>query len=181
MKKILIYLSLVIIIFLTVGCQMDNTPTKKVETYLNNYKSLDETVLTQLDTVVNADVLMSATQKTSYKDILKKQYEDLTYTIKDETINGDTATVKVEVEVYDFYKLTKESDNYYTTNPNEFKDDAGNITESKYIDYKLNKMKDYKERVTYTIDFYLKKVDKTWVLEDISEDVRQKIHGLYAY
>ena len=31
---------------------MDNTPTKKVETYLNNYQTLDSNVLAQLDAIV---------------------------------------------------------------------------------------------------------------------------------
>lgn len=181
MKKILLYLSLIVTVILLSGCEMDNTPTKKVENYLNNYKNLDNTVLTQLDTTINADLIMTTTQKQTYKDILKKQYQDMTYTIKNETINGDTATVTAEIKVYDYYKLTKESDIYYAANPKEFSDEAGNIVKTKYIDYKLNKMKDYKETVTYTIDFYLKKVDKTWVLEDITEETRQKIHGLYAY
>ena len=65
--------------------------------------------------------------------------------------------------------------------PDEFKDANGNMKKEKYIDYKLEKLKNYKERVTYTIDFYLKKVDKTWVMQDINEDTRSKIHGLYAY
>jgi len=55
------------------------------------------------------------------------------------------------------------------------------VVESKYIDYRLEKLKNYNEKVKYTIDFYLEKVDKTWVLQDISEEVRQKIHGLYVY
>ena len=39
---------------------------------------------------------------------MKKQYQNLTYTIKDEEIDGDTAIVKVEIEVYDFNKAMNE-------------------------------------------------------------------------
>ena len=39
MKKFLLSLCLVISIVLLSGCTMDNTPTKKVENYLNNYKT----------------------------------------------------------------------------------------------------------------------------------------------
>lgn len=181
MKKFLLNLCLVISIVLLSGCDMDNTPTKKVENYLNNYKTLNNDVLTQLDDIVNQDTIMTAEQKNNYKDILKRQYQNLIYEIKDEVVNGDTATVTVEIEVYDYYKSNKENDIYYTTSPDEFKDENGNIVESKYIDYRLSKLKTYNDRVKYTIDFYLKKVDNTWILQDISEDARQKIHGLYAY
>lgn len=181
MKKILLSFVACLSIVLLSGCEMDNTPTKKVENYLNNYKSLNEKVLTQLDEVVNRDAMMNAEQKNAYKDVLKRQYQDLTYIVKDEVINGDDATVTVEIEVYDYYKINKQSDTYYETSPDEFKDESGNILQSKYLDYKIRQLTDFKEKVKYTIDLYLKKVDKTWVLQDIDEETRQKIHGLYAY
>ncbi len=181
MKKVLVFLACFMSILIFSGCDLNNTPTKKVEAYLNNYRNLDAAVVNQLDETVNVDTIMDVTQKNNYKDILKKQYKDLTYTIKDETIDGNTAKVKVEIEVYDYYKLTNEADKYYATTPDEFKDENGNIVETKYIDYKINKMKDYKERVKYTIDFTLTKTDRTWVLDNITEETRQKIHGLYAY
>ena len=181
MKKFLLYFScLVAIIFLS-GCSMDNTPTKKVENFLNNYRNLDETVLTQMNDIVNEDTLMDETQRTTYKDVLKRQYQDLAYTIKDEKIDGDNATVTVEIEVYDFYKVTQDADKYYQENPDEFKDEAGNLVENKYIDYRIEQLKANKDKVKYTIDFTLKKVDKVWVMDEISDATRQKIHGLYAY
>lgn len=181
MKKFLLYFTFIFSLILLAGCEMDNTPTKRVEGYLNNYKTLNEEVLTQLDDTVDVDTIMTAEQKNNYKEILKKQYQDLVYTIKDEVVDGDKATVTVEVEVLDFYNLTEEADRYYQTQPDEFKDDSGNVVETKYIDYKLDKMKDYTEKVKYTIDFTLTKVDRAWVLDDITEETRQKIHGLYAY
>lgn len=181
MKKILIYFTFIVSLIVLAGCEMNNTPTKRVEEYLNNYKNLDEEVVTQLDQTVNIDTVMTDDQKTDYKDVLKRQYQNMMYTIKDEVVDGDTATVTVEIEVFDFYKLTQESDTYYQTNPDEFKDETGTIAENKYIDYKLEQMKDYNEKVKYTIEFDLTKQDKTWILNDIDEATRQKIHGLYAY
>ena len=137
MKKILLCFSCIIAIVLLSGCSMDNTPTKKVEKFLDNYKNQDETVLTQLKEMVDSDTLMDETQKTTYSDIMKKQYKDLTYDIKDEVIDGDTATVTAEIEVYDYYKINQDAQTYYDNNPNEFKDDnndnnnglAGDIVE----------------------------------------------------
>lgn len=212
MKKILLCFSCIIAIVLLSGCSMDNTPTKKVENFLDNYKNQDETVLTQLKEMVDSDTLMDETQKTTYSDIMKKQYKDLTYDIKDEVIDGDNATVTAEIEVYDYYKINQDAQTYYDNNPNEFKDDnndnnnglAGDIVEgakdavdavtdkaedavdavtgdSKFVEYRLGKLKDAKDRVKYTIDFTLTKVDNVWTLNDIDDTTRQKIHGLYEH
>jgi len=168
-------------VFLLAGCSMDNTPTKKVENFLDSYKNLDDGVLTQLTDMVKTDALMNDTQRTTYTDILKKQYQDMNYTIKDETIDGDNATVVAEIEVYDYYKVTTDATDYYNKTPDEFKDETGKIDESKFVDYRIGKMKDAKDKVKYTINFTLKKVDNSWVLNDIDDATRQKIHCLYAY
>ncbi len=181
MKKKTIFTLLLLSIFLLVGCSMDNTPTKKVENFLNNYRSLDESVITQMEEIVKGDNLMNDDQKTTYKDVLRKQYQDLNYVVKDERVDGDTATVEVEIEVYDYYKVTKDAETYYQEHADEFKDDKGVLSESKYVDYRIDKMKNQKDKVKYTLTFTLTKVDNVWVLDDIDDTTRQKIHGLYAY
>ena len=181
MKKLILGFSVFLTSILLVGCTLSNTPTKKVERYLDNYRNLDETVLTQLDTIVEADTIMTATQKEDYRNILKRQYQNLVYSVKDEIVDGDKAKVTVEIEVYDLYKITNEADKYYTTSPDEFKDETGNVSQTKYIDYRLSKLKEAKDKVKYTIEFNLTKVDNVWIIDDINEETRQKIHGLYAY
>lgn len=181
MKKILLSIFCVFAIVLLSGCEMDNTPTRKVERFLDNYRNLDETVINQMNDIVASDTMMNDAQKEEYRNVLKRQYQDLTYTIKDETVDGDTAVVTVEIDVYDYYKATLDSDAYYTANPDQFKDDAGNLDQSKYLDYKIEKMKNTMERVKYTIDFTLKKENGNWIMDEITDATRQKIHGLYAY
>ena len=62
------------------------------------------------------------------------------------------------------------------------KDATTDVTsDSKYVEYRLGKLKDAKDRVTYTIDFKLKKVNDVWTLNDIDDATRQKIHGLYEH
>ncbi len=221
-KRILLCFSCIMAIILLSGCSMSNTPTKKVEKFLDNYKNQDETVLTQLKDMVDADTLMTDDQKETYTGILKRQYKDLTYEIKDEKIDGDNATVTAEIEVYDYYKINKDAETYYNDNPNEFKDtkdsvlddakdtvkdaadtvkdaakgaadtvkdaakdakDAvtGTTSDSKYVGYRLDKLKEAKDRVKYTIDFTLTKIDNVWTLNDIDDVTRQKIHGLYEH
>lgn len=214
MKKFILYFSCIMAVILLSGCSMDNTPTKKVENFLDSYRNQDETVINQLKDMVDMDNLMNEDQKNTYSDIMKRQYEDLTYEIKDEVIDGDNATVTVEIEVYDYYKVNQEAQNYYNENPNEFQDDAETDDNSdglledakegvedivddvedttedavdaltgdaKYVEYRLGKLQEAKDRVKYTIDFTLTKVDDVWTLNEIDDTTRQKIHGLYEH
>ena len=181
MKKVLSILGLALVL---TGCSignMDNTPTKKVETYLNNYQTLDSNVLSELDSLVNQEEMFDEDQKTTYRDIMKKHYQDLTYMIKEETVNGDKATVEVEIEVNDYTKVLKEAETYRTTNEDEFLDDEGMFDESKFNDYKLDLLKNNKERVKYTIYFSLTKSGDEWALDDLTETEQEKILGIYEY
>ena len=112
---------------------------------------------------------------------MKKQYKNLTYTIKDEEVDGNNATVKVEIEVYDFNKAMNESDSYLLQNQDEFMTEDNLVDNEKFMDYKINQMKNTNEKVKYTIDFTLTKKDNTWTLDNVSEITRQKIHGIYNY
>lgn len=179
MKKILL---IIMTLFLLVGCEtVMNNPTKRVETFLNKYQTMDSEVLKQLDETLSNDVNLTESQKKDYKDLMKKQYQNLTYTIKDEEVNGDKATVKVEIEVYDFNKAMTKADDYLSENQDEFTDGNNNIDNEKFMDYKIKEMKNVNDKVKYTIDFTLTKNNNKWQLDDIDEITRQKIHGIYNY
>lgn len=183
MKKIFYFL--VSFMFLT-GCSCENgnllnTPTKKVEMFLANYQTLDADVLKQLDDVVDNEDAFNQTQKDKYRDIMKKHYQDLTYEIKDEIIDGDTATVTTEIEVTDYSKVMMDADTYKNEHSEEFTNDEGVYDESLFIDYRLKQLKDVKETVKYTIDFTLTKIDNEWKLDTLTEEQENKLHGLYNY
>lgn len=181
MKKILTVIGLALIL---TGCSlknMDNTPTKKVETYLNNYQTLDSSVLNELDSIVDDEILFTNEQKDTYRDILKKHYQDLVYKIKEETVNGDKATVETEIEVNDYTKVLKEAESYRITNESEFINENGIFSESKFNEYKLNLLKNNKDKVKYTIYFSLTKVNNEWVLDKLTETEQEKILGIYEY
>ena len=172
MKKIIF--TVVCLLLLTCGCEsMMNTPTKRVEEFLNKYQRQDSEVLTQLDdAITNGDFDFTDNQMNSYKDLMKNQYKNLTYTIKEEMIDGDNATVTVEIEVFDYNRAMNDAESYYIANPDKFKTETGELDNSKYMDYKIEKIK-------YTLNLTLTKADDKWVLNDITEADRQKIHGLY--
>ena len=182
MKYIKLLLISLFSLSLLTGCNnLMNTPTKKVELLLSKYQKKDEEVLKQLGDTLLSDAVLDVNQKNTYKELLEKQYGDMTYTIKDEAIDGKTAVVEVEIEVYDYNKAITESENYLLNHQEEFMDEEKVVSTTKYNDYKLNAIKNMKDRIKYTINFTLSKMDEEWVVDDLTETERMKIHGLYAY
>jgi len=181
MKKIC---SIFALFFLLTGCAMnmnlDNTPTKKVEAFLNKYQTLDEEVLDSLDRVIAEEELFNSEQRDKYRDIIKSNYQKMSYKIKEEEIDGDEAEVTVEIEVIDYSKIMSESETYRLENPDEVLED-GEYSESKYVDYRLEKLKEAKEKVKYTLDLTLTKVDDEWVMDDLSKENEAKLNGVYSY
>ena len=182
MKKIKRVLLAISFLFLLVGCgNMMDTPTKKVEMFLSKYQTLDKKVLDQLDTIMEDSDSLTDSQKEEYHELMKKQYQNLSYKIKDETIDGDNALVTVEVEVLDYGKSISEAEAYLANNREEFVTDKEKdiIDKTKFLDYKIKAMSQVKDKVTYTINFNLVKEDNDWKLNDISDIDRLKLHGLY--
>lgn len=182
MKKIIMFLLVVLLIS---GCSLkniDNTPTKQVETFFNNYQTLDKKVLSDLDIVIAKQTNFTKNQQEKYRKILKKHYQNLTYEIKDETINGNRANVEVEIEVTNFYKALTESKEYLKNNHDEFLNENNIFDESKFIDYQLEKLKNTKETIKYTLNLMLTKNEEgNWILDDIDNIQEKKILGTYEY
>lgn len=175
MKKILIFL---LFIFLVSGCGKNtNSPTSEVQKLFSNYNSLSSDVLIQLDSVMESENLTES-QISKYKEVIKRQYEDLKYTINDEVISDDKAIVSVDIEVYNLNKVISDSDEYLKNNKDEFYVDD-KLDNNKFWDYKLDKMFKAEDRIKYTIDFSLTKLNNKWHLDELLETDRQKIHGLY--
>ena len=169
----------VICVFLLAGCSigkdMTNTPTKKVEAYMDGYQKLDDNVLNDIDTLLH-DTEYTVEQKSRYKELMKKHYKDINYEIKEEKVNGDKATVEVEVEVRDYSKILSSD-----VIPDEIKDEEGNYSDEAYYDYQLGLMEKAEEKVKYTITFYLTKTNDEWKIDDLNESTMRKIHGIYIY
>lgn len=181
MKKLLIFLFTMLLFITGCSCSIvsSNTPKGEVQKLFSDYNSLSSDVLVQLDSVMASENLTTS-QKSKYKDVLKKQYEDLKYKIKDEVVADNTATVTVEIEVYDLRSTIDDADAYLEAHKEDFyTSGTQTVDTSKFWDYKLNKMDSTSDRVKYTIDFTLTKVEGEWQLNDLLESDRQKIHGLY--
>lgn len=181
MKK---FLSILFLLVLLTGCGktgLMNTPTKKVEMFFGNYQTLNEEVIDQLDETVNKSTEFTEDQKKEYKDLMKKHYQSLKYDIKDEVVNGDQATVTVEIEVKDYSKVMEQADLYLEDNRKKFEDEEGIYDKSKFMDYRIEQLKKSEDTVKYTLDLSLTKIDDEWKLDDISDSDQQKINGIYNY
>ena len=179
MKKKIILISLFMLCFILTGCSLNNTPKAKVETLLMKYQKNSDSVMNELDDYLNTLNIKDDAHE-EYKKVYTKQYSDLTYNIKDEMIDGDTATVTTQIEVYDYYKIDNDATKYVSDNPDKFS--TNNVYDSaKVLEYKIDKLNNAKDRVTYTITFNLTKVDNEWKVDNLSNEDLEKIHGIYVH
>ncbi|HHX16922.1 MAG TPA: hypothetical protein GX725_03340 [Mollicutes bacterium] len=178
MKRILI--AVMSFLFL-VGCTTAtnaSTPSKVVENLMSKYKTLDKDVINQLDKVVENEQITKK-QKQEYKELIKKQYQNLTYKIKDETYDDNTAVVSIEIEVFNYAKAKDQTDMYVSGHESDFLDENKELSKILYENYKIEQLKNVKERTKYTLDISLTKEDGKWRVDKLSDMERQKIHGLY--
>lgn len=185
MKKVMKIFLVVIFSLFIVGCgNTMSTPTNKVEEFLGKYQNMDDDVTIQLDEVLDSED-MSNEQKEKYRSILEKQYQNLSYKIKNEEINGDNATVDVEIKVLDYATTINDAKKYYEEHKDNVVEDAVQGVEealeksAAYIDYKLKELENVTDTISYDITFYLSKENGKWKIQDLSDVDLKKIHGLY--
>lgn len=178
MRKLLIIISCIILS----GCStnINNTPQKKTEEFLNAYIQLEEDVNRDIDNLVDNDTRFDEESKKEYKEIIKKQYKNMQYEIKDITEDGDEATVTTKIIVTDYTKTLKNTTKYKQDNITEFYEE-GIYNPKKYTKYLIDELKKTKEKVTYTLEIKLHKKDKKWVVDSITNEIEEKILGIYNY
>lgn len=178
MKKLGLFLITLVGI---VGCACTmSKASDAVKEYLGKYNNHDAEVLVELEDITREEDY-SEEQKEKYQDLMKKQYSDLKYEIVDEVYNGDEATVTTKITVYDLYKVQKSAEEYRTNHKEEFQDDDDKYDVKKFLEYKIEQMTKSDERVEYTIDFKVVKKEGKWVVENVSTEDLEKIHGIYNY
>lgn len=153
------------------GCSLSNSPTSLVEELLSKYQRFDSDIESGISNVLD-DENLTSTQKERYKKLLENQYRNLSYEIKDERIDGEEATISTEIKVINYKKAINDTYNYY-----QGKND---YTLEEYNDTKLDNLEKEKEKVTYTIDFDVKKdKDGNWKISSLSNETIKKIQGMY--
>lgn len=160
-------LMILIIIFIGVimGCQLNNTPTSKVEELLGNYQMLDESIIVSYVQLSNDEKIDSKYQE-RYRKVIEKQYRNMTYEIKDEKIDGNKAIVTTQIEVLNYKDVLQKN--------------LSNLSnDSAYHENILNQLEKVKDKVTYTIDFQVVKNDKgEWNLDPLDDIQKEKLLGI---
>ena len=161
MKKYLLFVILIIL----VGCSLSNNPTSRVEELLGKYQRGDKSIVINTDSMimgVGDDGLNNR-----YEKLIKRQYKNMSYEIKDEKIDGDTAVITTEIKVMDFKSVyQKYINSNYNTNDID-----------KIIIDELEKVSD---KITYTIDFNLTRdEDGVWIVDGLTTEQTNKLLGIY--
>ena len=90
----------------------------------------------------------------------------MSYEIKEESIDGDGATVTVEIEVMDYQKVIDKYDN-------------NDYTLDEYHKSVLEDLEKSKDKVVYTLDINVIKDDKgNWSVVALNELERRKLLGM---
>ena len=179
MRKYIKYLLIFASIFILTGCLGLMGPSEKIEAMLDKYIKNDSSIIKELEDYLDLQEL-SDEEKARYEAIIKKEYAQIKYEIKNETIEDNNATVEVALSVIDLYGASTIAENYLLDNPTKFYTD-GIYDTHKFIDYKLGIMEKYTETKDYTIYLNLSRHDDIWYIEEPDEETLEKIHGIYNY
>ena len=147
---------------------MSNTPTSKVEEVLMKYQRLDNDIKTAIDNVLD-EQNFNDDHKERYRKLLENQYKNMTYEIKEERIDGNTATVITEIEVLDYKNAIS-----------DLTFDSTIYTKESYDEEKLNRLENTSSKVTYTMELTLTKdEDDIWHLNALTNEQIKKIQGMF--
>ena len=161
MKKIMVFL---VFLFVMVGCSLNNNPNSKVEELLGKYQSLDSSIIISASMLSNDNNLNNKWEN-KYIDVIKKQYSNMGYEIKDTKEDGDKAVVTAEIEVVNYKKVINSM--------------TGDVNDE-YHRRLINKLKSANDKVTYTIEFNLTKDNKgNWEVDSLNNDMENKLLGIY--
>ena len=150
------------------GCSMGNTPSSNVEALFMKYQKVDNDISNGIDNIIQQQNLM-ADHQSRYRKIIEDQYRNLAYEIKDERIDGDTATVIVEIEVID-----------YKSSISDLTFDSTLYTKESFDEEKLTRLENAHDKVTYTLELTLvKDSDGKWKMNPLTEEEIKKIQGMY--
>ena len=165
---------LIIIILGLFICGCTKTDARyEVENYLNKFKNHDEAVISSLDEILNNNDI-DEEDKQLYELVMKRQYTDLEYQVKEERYNGDVAYITVLIKVYDYEKSKNDA-------LEEIKNNSEYDNSEKKMHLVLKKMDEEDKRIEYTLDFKVNYQDDKWVLEKPDNTILEKIHGIYDY
>lgn len=171
-------LAILLVTFVTLLIVKSNnkSPVTLTKEYMNRYQKLDKDLIKNIKYEYNDD--LTPTQKEKFEDVMKRQYENMTYEITNEIVNKHDAIITVQFIVYDLSSAMDRANSYVEVYSDKFM--KGNKFDPyKATDYKLQTLKKYEEKVTYSIDFAYYKENGKWKMTDLSDVDLKKLNGMY--
>lgn len=177
MKRIKLCL-LCLITLLVVGCgQKIESPQEQVKSYLESYIKTEDSIMDNIKYPFSTEI--STNELVKYKDIMARQYTNLTYSIEKTEEDEKFALVTVNISVVDLKEAYNKATAYVAAHNDDFYDEESNIDPYKLNDYVLETMDSYEEIVNYSIDFNFVKENDEWKLTEIGDDIIKKISGTF--
>ena len=177
--KYIKFITMFVCLLLLCGCIGIVGPSDKVDQALKKYVNNDRDIIKELNDRLDSQDLTDA-EKKRYEKIIKNEYNNIKYEIKNEEITEFTAKVTVDIKVLDLYGASKSAEEDLIDDPTDFYTD-GEYDFHKFVDYKLSKMENVKDYKDYVIVFNLTKNDDIWYIDDLDEETLEKLHGIYNY
>ena len=164
MKKLLL---IIIGCMLFSGCDIANTPTSKVEDYLGRYQRLDNSVSVSYTQLAGSNDV-DKDERDRYQKLVEKQFKNLSYEVKEEVIDGNSAYVTVQIKVCNYGDIIENYDVIDYTDIDEYHDKI------------VKELEKQKEKIVYTITFELE-LDKKdeWKVKEPSLEDKDKLLGIY--
>ena len=177
MKKIVVLILAISLCLTLASCGSSQpTPTDVVNTYLAAIKSDDTETISKVYAGETSDADFEMADSDAYGDDLSKNLEEkflsFDYEVKDETIDGDKATLKVLVKTYDFGDIFSQTLEEYINQAfsNLFSDISEEELDSMMEEIMAEKLnataKDYEN--TGTVN--LTKTEDGWIIDKFADD-----------
>ena len=175
------FLLLIVIIGLVLGIVRKNNSTSPMgltKEYFDKYVKEDKSVTSKI--VYDFSDKLNSYQEKRYKEIIKKQYRNLHYSIVDSYVGEGDAHITVEITVVDLKSAYEKSSSYIQAHEDKFLNNEGSLDDEKVIDYKLEQLEKTKESVSYSLlfDFYRNDVNH-WEMMKVSDADVSKINGTF--
>lgn len=171
-----------IIGFIILIVHRHNSPFQGPEQLTNSYMMA---YIKEDSSVINAiqypfDDVLNSSQEQRYKEIMKKQYRNMKYTIEDQNIGEVDGQIIVHITIFDFKESYDRANQYVHSHSSSFVKEDGSFDSEKAIDYKLGQLEDSREKIDYSVTFhFFKDSDNHWVMSDLSSSDLEKINGLF--
>ena len=107
LKKVIL---IVLLLLVVTGCEnIVETPINKIQYFLGKYQRLDKDTMIELDNMINRNYKLPKKGKDEYKRIFERQYQNLSYKIKEEETDYTSSVIITKIKYEIIFNLYKKN------------------------------------------------------------------------